>query len=444
MHHTLTTETLPNGLQFLHIDRPGLARVGLVVGVRCGALDDPPRARGTAHLIEHMLFRGHGSAWGAPCADQDAASERCSKLHTEVLAATGPEDTIFYAGLPRDQAVAVAQLLADMVQHPTFQDYATERAVVLREIDDVRDRRGDFLSATEHARYLALGPWTGGDNAGTPASVRRIALPTVVAQHARYYRPDRMVVACAGDLDGAVVNMIRGVFGQIPPRREPLPPPARVSLSRHARPRIARSADADPAHLALTFPFAYPCPDPVLDVFNALLDEGPGMPLWQRLRTTGLAYDFGAAVHRTTRGGDVGFDAAVAPARLPDALHAFLDLCAELRAGALPPATLARAQSNVVDGCAAYDDGAVGLARWYAADALRLGVAPTLASVAADVQRVTIADVAEHARRMFDPSRACLAVAGDVSRSVYAALAKSLHLAARAPATRFAAPARKP
>ena len=53
-----TEFVLDNGIRFLVLDRPGAPLTSAVWVVRIGSSDDPEGATGTAHLLEHLLFRG--------------------------------------------------------------------------------------------------------------------------------------------------------------------------------------------------------------------------------------------------------------------------------------------------------------------------------------------------------------------------------------------------
>src|SRR6059036_3687701 len=49
---------LPNGMTFLFLRRPGAPTVSFVTHFRAGGVDEWTGISGTAHLFEHMLFKG--------------------------------------------------------------------------------------------------------------------------------------------------------------------------------------------------------------------------------------------------------------------------------------------------------------------------------------------------------------------------------------------------
>src|SRR3954464_9368584 len=49
---------LPNGMTFLFLRKPGAPTVSFVTQFRAGGVDEWTGISGTAHLFEHMLFKG--------------------------------------------------------------------------------------------------------------------------------------------------------------------------------------------------------------------------------------------------------------------------------------------------------------------------------------------------------------------------------------------------
>ncbi|MBE0618865.1 MAG: insulinase family protein, partial [Proteobacteria bacterium] len=49
---------LKNGLTVFALRRPGAPVVSLQMTFRVGSVDEPPGRTGTAHLLEHLLFKG--------------------------------------------------------------------------------------------------------------------------------------------------------------------------------------------------------------------------------------------------------------------------------------------------------------------------------------------------------------------------------------------------
>src|SRR5712691_12818079 len=51
-------DVLPNGMTFLFLHREGAPTVAFVTDFRAGGVDEWTGISGTAHLFEHMLFKG--------------------------------------------------------------------------------------------------------------------------------------------------------------------------------------------------------------------------------------------------------------------------------------------------------------------------------------------------------------------------------------------------
>ncbi len=55
---TIDSFTLPNGLQVAVMHRSGAPVVAVHVWYHAGSKDEPRDRRGTAHMFEHMMFKG--------------------------------------------------------------------------------------------------------------------------------------------------------------------------------------------------------------------------------------------------------------------------------------------------------------------------------------------------------------------------------------------------
>src|SRR6478736_9561415 len=213
----IKTGTLPNGLKFyIRKNARPEKRVSLRLVVKAGSLEENDDQLGLAHLIEHMAFNGseHFKA-----GEVFSYFERVgARLGPHVNAQTGFDETIYMLDLPTDQGDVVAKgltALADFAGGLTFdpKEVEKERGVVIEEWrgglgagSRIRDKQIPILFA--QSRYAERLP------IGKPDIIRAAPPARLRAYYDTWYRPERMAVVVAGDIDPAAMEAsIRAAFG---------------------------------------------------------------------------------------------------------------------------------------------------------------------------------------------------------------------------------------
>jgi zinc protease len=192
---------LPNGVVVLVAERPGVPIVVVRASVDAGAILDPPEKEGLANLTALLLTRGTTTR-------SAQESDRAIEFVGGSLESDGGRDSseIVLSVLRKDLGLGL-DLLADALQRPAFQDSEFARA---REEVVATVRRSEEDPETVAARVLRRlvfpGHPYGRPTEGTETSLGAITRDDVVAFHRAAYRPERTVVAVAGDIAAATVR----------------------------------------------------------------------------------------------------------------------------------------------------------------------------------------------------------------------------------------------
>src|SRR3954470_7165610 len=121
--------TLPNGLQvaFIAIDAPVVA---VQLWYHAGSKDEPRDRRGTAHMFEHMMFKGTQHV------RSEAHAQLINGVGGYVNAETDEDATHYIETLPSDYVELAIQLEAERMRNLLFRPemIKTEREVVKEEI----------------------------------------------------------------------------------------------------------------------------------------------------------------------------------------------------------------------------------------------------------------------------------------------------------------------
>ena len=186
---------LDNGLKIVSEKIDHVRSVSIGIWVKCGSRNEGKATNGTAHFIEHMLFKGtrNRSAF-------DIAYE-VDSIGGLINAYTGKEVTTFYMKVPDYHLSTALEILADILNHSLFDpnEIEKEKSVILQEINMVEDAPDEYI-------YDFFGEvfWKGHPLAfpilGTKESVERINRETLIDFFQSNYHPENLVIAATGNL----------------------------------------------------------------------------------------------------------------------------------------------------------------------------------------------------------------------------------------------------
>ena len=190
MSETTEITTLDNGLRVATETMASVQTVSVGVWIDVGARYEAPEVNGVAHMLEHMAFKGTARR------SARAIAEAIENVGGQLNAYTSREHTAYYARVLADDLPLAVDLLADILQHSTFDEseLARERGVVLQEIGQVQDTPDDlvfdlFQETAYPGQSLGrsiLGP------AEIVAAMPRTALLDYMTHH---YGPQHLVLA---------------------------------------------------------------------------------------------------------------------------------------------------------------------------------------------------------------------------------------------------------
>jgi len=337
---TAQLQRLANGLTVAVDPLPGAESVALGLYVKVGSRSEPEALGGVAHLVEHMVFKGAGGR------DTRALAEAIEDVGGSLNAWTARDQTAFNGrALARDLPL-VAELIADLVRAPHFDEEHLEREkqVILSELGETTDSPDDLVH--DHLLEAAFeGQPIGRSVLGTETSIRAASRQDCFDWLLREFVPSRMILAASGRVDAEqLVAIAERLFGDMASRPEPAVEPARFTGGlRNDR----RSFEQ--AHWCLAFPGLAAADEgtPALSLFIQALGGGTSSRLFQELREErGLAYSIYAWNQPFADVGLVGIGCAAERARAPESIALARDLVAATADG-LTDGELQRARAQI-------------------------------------------------------------------------------------------------
>lgn len=199
MYTDLNTQILKtvlnNGLTIISEVIPSVRSISLGVWVKTGTRYENAQNNGIAHFLEHMVFKGTTKRTAFKIA------QSLEEVGGSLNAYTSKELTVYYAHALDSQLTISMKVLSDMLCHSLFRDrdIEKEKQVVYEEISTVRDTPDEYIFDL-FQENLYPGQPIGFPILGTLDTVQNFDRDSLVDFWSKYYCPNNIVIAAAGNL----------------------------------------------------------------------------------------------------------------------------------------------------------------------------------------------------------------------------------------------------
>lgn len=326
--------TLPNGLRLLMLERHLSPTVSTYIRYRSGAVDEADGKTGTAHLLEHMMFKGTktigtknyrqeekllrdleraGTALDAERKKADKAdpavlerlirrlrelqklhrqfmiSNEIDRLYTEqgavdLNASTGQDLTTYKVSIPSNRLELWARIESDRMANPVFREFYTERDVVREERRQRSESDPDGRLLEQYLATAFIAHPYRRPVIGWPSDLDYLDMGYLRHFFKQTHAPNNTVIAVVGDIRPAEVRgLVEKYFGRIPPQKRDAVQVTKEPPQEGER-RIEVLYAADPK---VILGYHKPAPpafdDYVFDVIEALLTQGRTARLYKSL-----------------------------------------------------------------------------------------------------------------------------------------------------------------
>jgi predicted Zn-dependent peptidase len=191
---------LKNGVRILSEKLEHYRSVSLGIWVNVGSREETLKENGISHFIEHMIFKGTRSRNSLAIAKQLDAIGGLSN------AFTGKENTCFHSRVLDKHFFTLSEILSDIFLNSIFDttELERERQVILQEINMVEDTPDEHVHVLFNHLFWRNHP-LGMSILGTGETVSGINQKTILNYIKRFYTPDRIILAAAGNVDHDVL-----------------------------------------------------------------------------------------------------------------------------------------------------------------------------------------------------------------------------------------------
>ena len=323
-----------NGLKILMLERHLAPTVSLYIRHKAGAVDEISGRTGTAHLLEHMMFKGTktigtknfkeekrvldeitgaGNAFDMERLKGNTADKKklkklsqqleilqkkgkkwilgneIGRLYTEnggvnLNASTGQDLTTYHVSLPSNKIELWARIESDRMTNPVFREFYSERDVVMEERKQTTESiparllMEQFLASafTAHPYRRPVLGWA--------SDMRFLNINYTKEFFKSHYAPNNTIIAVVGDISPDVtIDIIKKYFGKIPRQKLPLSHITEEPKQKGER-RVELAYDANPRIIiGYHKPTLPSLDDYVFDVIDSILSRGRTSRLFKTL-----------------------------------------------------------------------------------------------------------------------------------------------------------------
>lgn len=193
---------LNNGIQYILSDNPNTQSVAFVILVRYGAGFDPLGKSGTAHLLEHLVFKGTDKRPST----KDIMSELDS-IGCKYNAFTSKTFTGYYTKSAYNYLENCMDILTDIIHTPKFlsieqnkfkDEFEQEKKIVLQELLSIRDQYSRYNHELIE-KNIFVSP-INRNSEDDIEDIYSISINDIIETHKKYYCSENIIVSIHGNL----------------------------------------------------------------------------------------------------------------------------------------------------------------------------------------------------------------------------------------------------
>jgi len=399
-----------SGLRLVSIPMEGTKTATVLVLVGTGSKYETKEINGISHFLEHMMFKGTTKRPGK----MDIARE-LDAIGAEYNAFTGKEYTGYYAKASMEKLDTIMDVVFDIFLNSKLaqEDIDTERGVIVEELNMYRDMPQRYVGDLFEKLLYGDQP-AGWDIGGEKETVMSLKREQFVNYFNSHYVAKNTIIAVAGNVDPEVVkDKAAKYFADIRKNDSVTKLPV---VEKQSEPQTLihyKKTDQTHFHLGFRSFNMYDERKYALAVLGTVLGGGMSSRLFEEVRDKrGLAYYVGASNDTATDAGYFMVKAGVNNEKVFEAIKVVVDEIRKIKDNGITAEELQRAKDNISGSMALGLEHSDAVANAYAGPVLFENKVLTPEEELGKIKKVTLQEVHDVAKEVFDNKNLNLAVIG--------------------------------
>ena len=416
--------TLKNGLRIITIPMKDTNSATILVMTKTGSRDEDKEINGISHFLEHMVFKGTKKR-----PNTLAIAEELDGVGGESNAATGPEETLYYAKVNGKHIDLALDVVSDIFLNPELreEDIERERGVIIEEINMYQDTPMSYVSVL-FEKLLYEKENVGWNIAGEKKNILKFKRKDFLEYRKKHYTAKNTVVCVSGKIDSKkLIEKIKKDFSKInkqnPKKRN------KIKETQKSPQDLIYYKKTDQTHLCIGAR-AYNIFHPdkyALSLLSVILGGNMSSRLFMSVREKeGLAYYVKTTTEGYTDTGYIVTQAGVDNKRVERTIEIILNEYKKIKEKGVSLGELTKAKEYVkgraILGLESSDD----MASFAASQEILTGNILTLKQKFEKINKVKESDIQKVAKEIFVPEKLNLALIGPFKRNPCPKLSKQL------------------
>lgn len=261
--------TLSNGLRVIIVRNTLAPVVATSVNYLTGSVETPPGFPGTAHAMEHMMFRG------SPGLTAEQLANIGNVMGGNFNANTRESLTQYLFTVPAEDLDVALHIEAIRMQGvlESADGWKQERGAIEQEVAQDLSNPSYILYSKIRKAIFADTPYAY-DALGTRPSFEKTTAADLKKFHDTWYAPNNAVLVVVGDVDPqATLTEIKSLFGTLPPKKLPPRPEIRLKAPKATSFTVDTDRPNGTLMIAMRVPGLDSADFPALEVLSDVLSS---------------------------------------------------------------------------------------------------------------------------------------------------------------------------
>lgn len=248
MPNSVFKTQLDNGLTVILKEQRHAPVAAFFVWYKVGSRNEIPGITGSAHWVEHMMFKGTEKHPG------DKLDSVISREGGRWNAFTWMDYTAYFEVMPSDRIDISLALESDRMVNTIMNEEETEseRTVIISERHMYENQPMFLLYEEQQAAAFRVHPYHH-ETIGDEVDLETMTRDDLYAFYKRHYAPNNATAVCVGDFDTSeMLQKIESFFGHIPPQ-EPPEPITRVEPPQRGERRTTVEGPGETSYLLISY-----------------------------------------------------------------------------------------------------------------------------------------------------------------------------------------------